>query len=96
MGLGPEHCAQTGTGRPLGTGRPVSQELSDIRCPPVVRWFRSVMGVPDDQKRRSSADFGSGAGAPVVRSGPDVRSFASGAGAPVVRSGPDVRSLGLG
>ena len=47
MGLGPEHCAQTGTGRPLGTGRPVSQELPDVRCPPVVRWFRSVMGVPD-------------------------------------------------
>ena len=47
MGLGPEHCAQTGIGRPLGTGRPVSQELSDALCPPVVHWFRSVMGVPD-------------------------------------------------
>ena len=96
MGLGPEHCAQTGTGRPLGTGRTVSQALLDVRCPPVVRWFRSVMGVSDVRKRRSSADFGSGAGAPVVRSRPDVRSFSSGAGAPVVRSGPDVRSLGLG
>ena len=96
MGLGPEHCAQTGTGRPLGTGRPVSQELPDVRCPPVVRWFRSVMGVPDVRRLRTSADVGSGAVAPVVRSGPDVRSFASGARAPDVRSGPDVRSLGLG
>ena len=96
MGLGPEHCAQTGTGRPLGTGRPVSQELSDVRCPLVVRWFHFVMGVPDVRRLRTSADFGSGAVAPVVRSGPDVRSFASGAGAPVVRSGLDVRWLGLG
>ena len=47
MGLGPEQCAQKGTGRPLGTGRPVSQELLDVWCPPVVRWFRSMMGVPD-------------------------------------------------
>ena len=47
MGLGPEHYAQTGAGRPLGTGRPVSQELPDIRCSPVVRWFCSVMGVPN-------------------------------------------------
>ena len=96
MGLGPEHCAQTGTGRPLGTGRPVSQELPDVRCPLVVRWFRSVMGVPDVLRLRTFADVGSGAVASVVRSGPDVRSLASGAGAPVVRSGPDVRSLGLG
>ena len=96
MGLGPEHCAQTGTGGPLGTGRPVSQELPDVRCPPVVRWFRSVMGVPDVRKRQSSADFGSGAGEPVVRSGPYIRSFASGVGAPVVQSGLDVRWLGLG
>ena len=47
MGLGPEHCAQTGTRRLLGTGRPVSQELPDVRCPPVIHWFRSVMEVPD-------------------------------------------------
>ena len=90
MGLGPKHYAQTGTGCTLGTGRPVSQELPDVRCPPVVRWFRSVMGVPDVQRLRTSADFGSGAVAVVVRSGPDVLSLASGAGA------PDVRSLGLG
>ena len=96
MGLGPEHCAQTGTGRPLGTGRPVSQELSDIRCPPVVRWFRSVMGVPDVRRLWTYADLGSGAVAPVVRLGLGVRSFALGAGAPVIRSGPDVRWLGLG
>ena len=73
MGLGPEHCAQTGTGRPLGTGRPVSQELPDVWCPQDVRWFRSVMGVPDVQRLQTSADFGSGAVAPVVRSGLDVR-----------------------
>ena len=47
MGLGPEHYVQTATRRPLGTGRPVSQEPPDIQCPPVVRWFCSVMGVPD-------------------------------------------------
>ena len=96
MGLEPEHCAQTGTGHPLGAGRPVSQELPDIRCPPVVRWFRSMMGVPDVRRLRTSADVGSGAVTPVVRSGLDVRSLASGAGASVVQSGPDVRSLGLG
>ena len=86
---------QPGTGRPLVAGRPVSQERPVVRCPPDVRWFCSVMGVPDVQKRRSSADVGSDAWAPVVRSGPDVRSFASDAGAPVIRSGPDVRSQGL-
>ena len=87
---------QPGTGRPLGTGHPVSQELPDVRCPPVVRWFHSVMGVPDVRRLRTSADFGLGVVALVVRSGPDVRSLASGAGAPVVRSGPDIRWLGLG
>ena len=87
---------QRGTGRPLGTGRPVSQELPDVRCPPVICWFRSVMGVPDVQRLRTSADFGSGAVAVVVRSGPDVLSLALGAGAPVVWSGPDVRSFASG
>ena len=96
MGLGPEHCAQTGTGRSLGTGRPVSQELPSVRCPPAIHWFRSVMGGPDVRRLRTSADFGSGAVAPVVRSGPDVHSMISGAGAPVVRSGLDVRWLELG
>ena len=33
VGLGPEYYAQTGTGRPLGTGRTVSPELPDVRHP---------------------------------------------------------------
>ena len=96
MGLEPDLCTQTGTGRPLGTGRPVTQELSDVRCPPVFRWFRSMKGVPNVQRLRTSGDVASGVGVSVIQSGPDVRSFASGAGAPIVRSRPDVRWLELG
>ena len=53
-------------------GRPESQERQVVQCPPDVRWFGSVMGVPDVRKRRASADVGSDAGVPVVWFGPDV------------------------
>ena len=57
MGLGPDLCAQTGVGRPVGVGRPEAHEgpvvrkssnfcyFPSVAVAPVVRWRSVVQGL---------------------------------------------------
>ena len=47
MGLGPDLCAQTGAGRPTGTGRPAAREGPVVRYLSDVWRFGSVEVAPD-------------------------------------------------
>ena len=96
MGLGPESCAQIGIGRPLGTGRPVAHGRTDVRWSLGFRYFCSVMEVSDVRSLRTSANFGSGAVAPDVRSLSVVRLLGGVAGHPVLAGHPLAVALGWG
>ena len=80
MGLGPNHYAQTGVGRPDAVRRPMAREGPDVRC-------------LSDVRRFSSGGLRSDVRASVVRGASEDRSFGSGVEVSVVRRGPDVRSL---
>ena len=95
MGLGPNSCAQTGSGRPLGIG-PVARGCPDVRWSSVFHYFHSVMEVPDFRSLRTSANFGSGAVVPDVRSCPIVRSLEGVSGRPVLVGRPLAVAFGWG
>ena len=95
MGLGPDLCMQIGTGRPLGTVRPVARGLPDVSWSPDFRYFCSVKVAPDLQWLRISDNFGWGVVVPDIRSWSVVHLLGGVAGRPVLAGRPfDVACVG--